>query len=237
MKMEEGAKIIVENWLQVKPHQYIIYICDETNKQEATVFLQAVHNVNARCRIIELDSQEIQSGKCFEELKWEMAQADTIVGATNYSFITTDAVNYALSKGVQFLSMPMSTNDGSSLLEQEFLRMNPDTSTLLGMSMFWQLRKANHIHVTTQLGTDLSFDITDRFPGIFHGSLWEPGKCSSSSFEIYIPPMEYKTNGKLVLDGSMGYIGLVEKPFEIIIENGYIKYIEETEDGLRLKNI
>ena len=49
--------------------------------------------------------------------------------------------------------------------------------------------------------------------------------------------MEYKTNGKLVLDGSMGYIGLVEKPFEIIIENGYIKYIEETEDGLRLKNI
>ena len=111
MKMEEGAKIIVENWLQVKPHQYIIYICDETNKQEATVFLQAVHNVNARCRIIELDSQEIQSGKCFEELEWEMAQADAIVGATNYSFITTDAVNYALSKGVQFLSMPMSTND------------------------------------------------------------------------------------------------------------------------------
>lgn len=95
MKMEEGAKIIVENWLQVKPHQYIIYICDKTNKQEATVFLQAVHNVNARCQMIELDSQEIQSGKCFEELKWEMAQADAIVSATNYSFITTDAVNYA----------------------------------------------------------------------------------------------------------------------------------------------
>lgn len=34
--------------------------------------------------------------------------------------------------------------------------------------------------------------------------------------------MEYRTNGKLVLDGSMGYIGLVEKPFEVTIENGYI---------------
>lgn len=235
MKIEEGAKIIVENWLQIKPHQYIIYICDETNKREAHVFSQAVRNAKAKCRIIQLNSQEIQSGKCFEELKWEMAEADAIVGATNYSFITTDAVNYALSKGVQFLSMPMSTNDGSSLLEQEFLKMDPDVSTLLGMPMFWQLRKSNHVHITTQLGTDLSFDITDRFPGIFHGSLWEPGKCSSSSFEIYIPPMEYRTNGKLVLDGSMGYIGLVEKPFEVIIENGYIKYIEETKDGLRLK--
>lgn len=33
----------------------------------------------------------------------------------------------------------------------------------------------------------------------------------------------------------MGSIGLVEQPFEIIIENGYIKFIEETKDRLRLK--
>lgn len=235
MKIEEGARIIVEDWLQTKKGDYIIYITDETKKREAQAFFNAIKNVKATCRIIELDSKEVQSGKCFEDLKWEMAQADAIVGATNYSFITTDAVYYALSKGVQFLSMPMSTNDGSSLLEQEFLKMDPDTATFIGMPMFWQLRKANHIHVTTELGTDLHFDITDRFPGIFHGSLWEPGKCSSSSFEIYIPPIEYKTNGQLILDGSMGYIGLVNNPVKIIIENGYIKDIEETEDGVRLK--
>lgn len=235
MKIDEGARIIVEDWLQTKKGDYIIYITDETTKKEANAFFKAVENINARCRIIELNSKEVQSGQCFEDLKWEMAQADAVVGATNYSFITTDAVYYALSKGVQFLSMPMSTNDGSSLLEQEFLKMDPDVSTLIGMPMFWQLRKANHIHVITKLGTDLHFDITDRFPGIFHGSLWEPGKCSSSSFEIYIPPIEYKTNGKLILDGSMGYIGLVEKPVEIMIENGYIKNIEETADGLKLK--
>lgn len=164
-----------------------------------------------------------------------MAEADAVVGATNYSFITTDAVYYALSRGVQFLSMPMSTNDGSSLLEQDFLRMNPDEASLIGMPMYWELRKSNHIHVTTALGTDLHFDITDRFPGIFHGSLWEPGKCSSSSFEIYIPPIEFKTTGRLILDGSMGYIGLVDQPLEIIFENGYIKHIDDTPDGRRLK--
>lgn len=72
MKIEEGAQIIVENWLQVKPCQYIIYITDETKRREAQAFLQAVENVKAKCRVIELNSQEIQSGKCFEELKWEM---------------------------------------------------------------------------------------------------------------------------------------------------------------------
>ena len=33
----------------------------------------------------------------------------------------------------------------------------------------------------------------------------------------------------------MGYIGIVDKPVEIKIENGYITYIEDTEDGRKLK--
>lgn len=234
MKIEEGARIVVEDWLHAKKDDLIYFITDETKRREKEAFIEAAKKVGAIAKIIELDSTKIQSGACIDELKWEMAKADAIVGATNYSFITTDAVHYALSRGVQFLSMPMSTNDGSSLLEHDFLRMDPDEASRIGMPMFWRLRKANHIHVTTKLGTDLHFDIIDRFPGIFHGSLWEPGKCASSSFEIYIPPVEIKTNGKLVLDGSMGYIGLVKQPLEIIFENGYIKRIEDTPDGLKL---
>ncbi len=234
MRIEEGAKIVVEDWLHAKKGDLIYFITDETKRREAKAFKEATEKVGAICEITELDSTQIQSGACIDELRWEMAKADAIVGATNYSFITTDAVHYALSRGVQFLSMPMSTNDGRSLLEQEFLRMDPDEASRIGMPMFWQLRNASHIHVTTELGTDLHFNITDRFPGIFHGSLWEPGKCSSASFEIYIPPVEIKTHGKLVLDGSMGYIGLVEKPLKITFENGYIKCIEDTPDGVKL---
>lgn len=234
MRIEEGAKIVVENWLHAKKDDLIYFVTDETKKREMKAFKEATEQIGATCQITELKSSEIQNGKAIENLKWEMAKANAIVGATNYSFITTDAVYYALSKGVQFLSIPMSTHNEESLLEQDFLKMDPDEASLIGMPMFWQLRKANHIHVTTKLGTDLHFDITDRFPGIFHGSLWEPGKCSSASFEIYIPPIEFKTQGKLVLDGSMGYIGLVEKPIEITFENGYIKNIEDTPDGIRL---
>ena len=235
MKIEEGARIVVEDWLHAKQGDLLYFITDETKRREAKAFREASEKIGAICHITELDSTQIQSGSCIEELRMEMAQADAIVGATNYSFITTDAVYYALSRGVQFLSMPMSTNDGSSLLEQDFLRMDPDEASRIGMPMFWALRKGKTIRVTTKLGTDLTFSIVDRFPGIFHGSLWEPGKCSSASFEIYIPPVEIKTFGKLVLDGSMGYIGLVEKPLTITFENGYIKEIENTPDGIKLK--
>lgn len=235
MQIEEGAKIIVETWLQLKKDNTVIFITDENQQRETAAFYAAVNKVGAYCQVFKLNSQDIQSGKVLESLKKEMAKANAIVGATSFSFITTDAVNYALSRGVQFLSIPMATNNGTSLLEQDFLKMDPDEASRIGMPMFWQLRKANKLHITTKLGTDLYLDITDRFPGIFHGSLWEPGKCSSASFEIYIPPIEYKTNGVLVVDGSLGYLGSVEEPFSITFENGYISSIEETKDGLRLK--
>lgn len=235
MNINEGARIVVEDWLHLTKDNLVYFVTDETKLKEADAFLKACDHVGAECKVVQLKSHEIQNGKSIDALKWEMAKADAIVGATNYSFITTDAVNYALSRGAQFLSMPMSTNNGESIFEQEFLKMDPDEATMLGMPMFWELRDAKTIHVTTKRGTDLTFDITDRFPGIFHGSLWEVGKCSSSSFEIYIPPVEYHTNGTLILDGSMGYIGIVDNPVEIKIENGYITSIEDTEDGRKLQ--
>ncbi|MCD7950104.1 MAG: peptidase [Erysipelotrichaceae bacterium] len=235
MKIEEGARIVVEDWLHAVEGNYLFFITDETKRREAKAFEEATKKVGAKYKIVELKSDEIQGASTIEALRYDMAEADAIVGATNYSFITTDAVYYALSRGAQFLSMPMSTNDGRSLLEQEFLKMSPAEASRIGMPMLWQLRECNRIHVTTELGTDLYFNITDRFPGIFHGSVWQPGKCSSASFEVYISPIEYKTNGTLILDGSMGYIGLVEKPLKIIIENGYISEIEDTPDGRKLK--
>lgn len=236
MRIEQGAEIIIRDWLHARKGSNIIFITDETKRAEAAAFEAAAKKFGAEPTMIELLSHEVQEGHCIETLRPQLGEADAIVGATNYSFITTDAVNYALSKGAQFLSMPMSTNNGESLLEQEFLRMDPDEASRIGMPMLWKMRGASKIRVTTDLGTDLIFDVHDRVPGIFHGSLWEPGKCSSSSFEVYIPPVEFRTRGTLVLDGSMGYIGLVKKPLKITFEHGYITEIEDTEDGRKLKD-
>lgn len=71
---------------------------DETKLKEADAFSKACDHVGARCKVVQLKSHEIQNGKKYRCLKMEMAKADAIVGATNYSFITTDAVNYALSR-------------------------------------------------------------------------------------------------------------------------------------------
>jgi len=235
MQMEQGARIIVENWIHAQPEDVIHFITDETKLREAEAFTYAAHQIGAIPKLTVLPADSIQAGDSIEEMRNIMSYATAIVGATNYSFITTNAVDYALHHGARFLSLPLSTNDGSSLLEQDFLKMDPSAAARMGRPMLRCLRGSDTVHITTKLGTDIHFSIKNREPGIFNGVTARAGVCASASFEVYIPPVETETNGRVILDGSMGYIGLVEKPLELGFEKGYLTYIDQTPDGQRLR--
>lgn len=235
MRMEQGARIIVENWLHAQPEDVLHFITDETKLREAEAFIYAAKQVGAIPKLTVLPSDSVQAGDSIEEMRNIMSYATAIIGATNYSFITTNAVDYALHHGARFLSLPLSTNDGTSLLEQNFLKMDPNAAARMGKPMLRCLRNTDSVHITTKLGTDITFSVRGRKPGIFNGVTARPGVCASASFEVYIPPVETVTHGRVILDGSMGYIGLVKQPLELGFENGYLTYIENTPDGLKLK--
>lgn len=235
MDINEGARIIVQHWLHVKREEVVHLITDETKLREAKAFENAcaIHGAILKTTII--PSTSVQSAEKIEEMKEIMSYADVIIGATNYSFITTNAVSYALKKGAKFLSLPLSTNNGQCLLEEEFIKMSPTKVGIMALPLLFKLRYSKKVRITTDLGTDITFDISNRKPGLFNGSTTRPGMCASASFEVYIPPVETKTTGKVVLDGSMGYIGLVDEPVEIIFKDGYINSIENNSSGKRLK--
>ncbi len=235
MRMEQGARIIVENWLHAQPEDVLHFITDETKLKEAEAFVKASRQIGAIPKLTVLPADSIQAGDSIEEMRNIMSYATAIVGATNYSFITTNAVDYALHHGARFLSLPLSTNNGTSLLEQDFLRMDPVAAARMGRPMLRCLRSSDSVHITTKLGTDITFGIRGRKPGIFNGVTARAGVCASASFEVYIPPEETVTHGRVILDGSMGYIGLVRQPLELGFEKGYLTYIEPTPDGQKLK--
>lgn len=59
-------------------------------------------------------------------------------------------------------------------------------------------------------------------------------QIGSSSFEVYIPIEETKTNGVVILDGSLGYLGAVKENTRLEFKDGYLRSIQKTEDGQRL---
>lgn len=236
MQIEQGARIVVENWLHAQPEDVLHFITDETKLREAEAFSAAARRAGAIPKLTVLPSNSIQSGDSIEEMRQILSYATAIVGATNYSFITTNAVDYALRRGARFLSLPLSTNNGESLLTQRFLRMRPAAAARLGRPMLRCLKSCSSVRITTRLGTDITFGIAGRTPGLFNGVAARAGVCASASFEVYIPPVETATHGRVILDGSMGYIGLVRQPLELGFENGYLTYIAPTPDGKRLRD-
>lgn len=234
MRIDQGARIIVEDWLQARRDDVFHYITDEQNLPEAEAFSAAAARCGAVTKVTVLDSASVQPGEAIEELRHAMSLANAIIGATQYSFITTNAVQYALRRGARFLSLPMSTS-GGSLFEQDFIAMPPHEALRIARPLAGALSRAETIRAVTALGTDITFSKKDRPAGYFCGRTTRTRRISSASFEVYVPVVETSATGRVVLDGSLGYLGLVSEPLELRFQDGYLTGIADTPDGARLR--
>ena len=115
--------------------------------------------------------------------------------------------------------------------------MDPSVTYRDARKIIGKMKDTKTIHVTTKKGTDLYFDIEGRNPGYFNGRAGRKGLIGSSSFEVFVAPNEDKTRGVLYLDGSFGYIGLVENTVKIVFENGRIVFAHSKgNDATKLMN-
>ena len=235
-KLLRGAKIIVDNWMNVRPDESLLIVTDMQHLNE----MQQVENY-ARKRgayvlvhVVPEDYSQ-DSSSYFEELADEMQKHHVIFGATHYSLITTEIVKRAVHGGSRFLSLPMATNDGRSLLEYDFLMMDTAITRVTASVLLKFINESTHIHVKTQSGTDLNFRKIGRRASYFNGRAKDNKGFASSSFEVYIPIEEDQTFGTGVVDGSLGYLGKVKHPFAIRVDGGKVIEIEQNTDGKRLK--
>ena len=229
--IDTGVNIIVNSWLAVKKDELIHIIADETHLKEVEAFSKWANGNNAMLKITILPSGSIQNGEVIEKMADVLINDNVIIGATDNSFITSDAVKKAIDNGARFLSLPLSCTNGTSLLENDFIKMNTKEARKMGHYLKDILTKANTIRVTTKLGTDISFSIKDRRSHCFYGEAIRKSTVSSASFECYIAPKEDSANGVLYLDGSFGYLGLVNSPIKIIFKDGKLISAKSEDDG------
>ena len=220
INIDKGVSIILHDWLDVHEDELVHFITDESHLREAEAVERWAYGADAILKTTILNSQLVQRGEVIESMADIFAKENVIIGATNFSFITTNAIKTAVAKGARFLSLPLSCAHGSSLLENDFIEMDPRTTYKDARRILNALKGTRYIHVTTEKGTDMYFDIANRTPGYFNGRAARKGLIGSSSFEVFVAPNEDETSGVLYLDGSFGYLGKVENTVKIIFEKG-----------------
>ena len=236
IKARNGAEIIINNWLSVNNSNHVLIVTDTTHTDEALLLKDIAAEKGCKTDIFTTNQSGKLVGIYFDENPDAFSDYDVIIGATDYSLVTTLAAKRAISDGKSFLSLPLHTNDGRSMLEYDFLNCNTQNSKTVAEKLISKLHNAHTIHVTTQRGTDLYFYKKDRHAKFFNGNVKDCNGYSSASIEVYVPIQEDKTHGTLCLDGSYGYAGRVETPFMVTFNKGRITHIEDSPYGKVLKD-
>ncbi len=234
-EMERGAKIVIREWVRVRPWDRVLIVTTKEHADEAQILRQCAQERAHSVATLIVEETGRHVGVFFDRNEEVFDPYTAVVAATDYSLVTTKAAKRAIQKHKKFLSLPLSTNDGRSMLEYEFMAMDTKKSRLMAKVIMKYLRHSSKIRVTTPAGTKLDVYKENRVPGFFNGVVKDGKGYSSASIEVYVSIEETKTEGVMVLDGSLGYIGRAEEPTEIRFSEGRITKIEETPTGKRLK--
>ncbi|MCE5235853.1 MAG: peptidase [Clostridiaceae bacterium] len=235
--VEQGASIVVNEWLHIKSGNTLTILTDESCRAQAELLAAAARKVGAEEKLLLLPVEREQAAAILgaEPYASALDTSEFIIGATRYSLITSKKISTVTAAGRRYLSLPLSANDGKPMLGFDFMAMSPVRVREIARGILAHMENCREIRVTTPAGTDLTLDIRGRRANFFSGDFSNGTRCDSSCFEAYIAPVETGTNGVMAVDGSFGYIGAPEKPLRIEFKNGRAVSIENSADGERLR--
>lgn len=230
-RMLEGADIIIEDWMQLNKRDNLLIVTEKEHELEADLLKESGLKITNIVDIMIVTNTGMQVGIYFDENEKVFDKYNAIIGATDYSIVTTKAAKRAIDRGGKFLSLPLSVRTDESILSYDFIRMNTEKSKLMAGIIMSYIEDAGMIKVKTDSGTNLNLYKEGRRSGFFNGVVDDGDGYSSSSFEIYVPIEEDRTEGIMIVDGSLGYIGKPKDPIKLIFRNGRIVDIEDNESG------
>ncbi len=230
----EGARIIAQEWMKIQNDDRVVIITGRKHKDDAEVIREQCSLLCPSVDMLSVDVEDMHVGILFDKNEQIFDNYTAIIAATDYSLVTTRAAQRAMKCKKRFLSLPLSTNDGKSMLTYNFLQMDTNKSRLMASVIMDYIKHSSLVNVTTASGTDLRFDMSGRSPGFFNGDVRDGRGFSSASIEVYIPVIENKTEGIMIVDGSLGYIGRAEVPTKVTFSRGRVVSIENTSTGVKL---
>lgn len=233
--LEHGAQIIIHDWMKIKQQDKLLIVTGDKNILEASLLKKYALRRKATVDIMVVEKTGMQVGIFFDENERAFDNYNAIIGATDYSLVTTRAAKRAIERGSKFLSLPLSVRNGKSMLSYDFIRMDTKKSKMMARIIMKYIRNSSMLQMVTKIGTNLKVYKQNRTPGFFNGVVKDGGGYSSASFEVYVPIEETKTEGTMIVDGSLGYIGRPKEPIRIRISQGKIKEIEGNKSGILLK--
>jgi leucyl aminopeptidase (aminopeptidase T) len=147
-----------------------------------------------------------------------MRASDVVVAPTSKSLTHTEARHAASGAGVRIATMP----DVTEGMLVRTMRADLEAVRHRSRAVARLLTAGGTVRVTSDAGTDVTFSIEGRTGVADDGDLRERGAFGNlPAGEGFVAPVEGRTRGRIVFDGSVWPIGLLDAPLVAEISDGY----------------
>lgn len=233
------AQKFIKNVCTLNKRSIVLIIYDNESKKVSKHFYNALKNQNFRVKFIKIASQKNHGFEPPKIIFQEMIKSTHVLCITKFSMAHSLARKKFSRIGGRFLSMP---SFSEKILLTKAVTENFVQQEKLVDKISKILSKGKKCRIESPDGSFLISDISGRkgnsCPGHVKGNKF---LGSPPDIESNISPKEKKSNGTLVINGSVAdqSIGLIKDPIKLEIKNGKIIKINSAskKNLFLLKNI
>lgn len=222
--IKKSAMIAVKDCMGVKAKETVLVISDTEINFIGRPIYEAAMELGAEAIYMEMKPRTRSGEEPPEIIANAMLNADVVIAPTKFSISHTKARRDASARGARIATIPL-TEDDKELIREMFGTggMTADYGIMkkhIDNLLTW-LKGSTKAHIKTPLGTDLHVE--------FLGREWHPDTglgLNKGDFtnlpggELYIAPTN--ANGRLVVDGTFGDFGLLDKPLTLDIKDNMV---------------
>jgi len=217
MSLKNSTGIILETCMAVKPKEVVLIITDTTTHPSiASALYDRAVELGCDPILMTMEPREVHGQEPPKVVAEAMVAADVVLVPTSKSLTHTQAKINANRAGVRTATLP-----GISLEMMESGGITADFLAIrdTAFELRSRLDSVNEVRITTDLGTDIVFNVKGCDWRVDHGICHELGSSSNlPAGEVFVAPKG--GNGVFVVDGSMSGLGILNSPLTIKIKDG-----------------
>ncbi len=233
-KLGDASIIALRDCMGLKQEETLLIITDEVKKEIGQSLHIAGKELCKESVLLEMKSRKINGEEPPKPIAELMKKFDVVVCPTARSITHTDARREAAKEGVRVGTMPGINPD----IMARCLSADYDRIVKLTDFIAEKLKPVENIRVVTEKGTDITMPVKGRMIIPSRGVLKNKGESGNlPSGEVFLAPWEDKSQGKVVIDGSMAGIGLIDTPITVNVVDGYAEEITGGKEAQKLKEL
>lgn len=234
--LPERARLCIEGCLNVQPEERVVIVGDRASQSLSRALSEAALDRGADPVILTLPDRKMYEKDPPSPVAAAMKEANVIIVTLppeyGCQFWHTPARQAASRAGARVgLVFPPATWEITS-------EQLAETRTLTE-NLAKALDAASHAHLTTPSGTDLTMDLGGRPGFACYSILHNAGDTATIPDwgDAEASPVEGSSEGTVVIDGSMTFIGKIKKPIVLTVHKGNVTCIEGGAEARRLEKI